>query len=85
LPEQLLGLKPGDAGFARVTIKPRLYHLTHAEGSISTPNGIYGIAVRKAGGQYRIELSIPHGCEASVGGRLYAEGRYELELPVADC
>lgn len=85
LPEQLLGLRPGDAGFARVTINPCLYHLEYAEGSISTPNGVYEIAVGRSGEQYRIKLSIPLGCEAIAGGKLYKEGQYEMELAAADC
>lgn len=80
LPELVLGLRPVDNGFARVEIRPCLFDLTRAQGRISTPAGRYAISVARAGDGCRLELTVPAGCAAEVGGREYGAGRHELVL-----
>lgn len=73
LPAHILGVQPGEPGFATVRIEPNLCDLKWAEGVIPTPKGLIKIRWEQ-GTELTGTVTLPQGMtgEASVAGRTIA-------------
>lgn len=62
----ILGLRPGDPGFASVAIRPQLGRLQAASGSIPHPRGRIGVSLRRVDDGYDANILLPPGVTATV-------------------
>jgi hypothetical protein len=63
--EQILGIQPTAAGFAKVTIRPDLAGLSWAKGAEPTPRGLLKVSLRKSV-NLETTIDLPSGVEATV-------------------
>jgi alpha-L-rhamnosidase len=63
--EQILGIQPTAAGFAKVTIRPDLAGLSWAKGAEPTPRGLLKVSLRQ-GARFETTIDLPTGVEATV-------------------
>jgi hypothetical protein len=72
LVQRVLGIMPGEPGFAVAAIEPELGLLEWARGAAPTPAGLISVEVR--GGEISVESPVPFDCR---GGR-YAAGSHAI-------
>lgn len=65
LTEQILGIRPTEPGFRRVTIRPDLAGLVWARGKVPAPGGLIQVDYRAASG-LTANIEIPNGVQADV-------------------
>jgi alpha-L-rhamnosidase len=58
---EILGVKPAEPGFATVQVRPHVWNLDHAEGSVPTPLGDVMVSWSVADGVFTINVSVPPG------------------------
>lgn len=63
----VLGVRPLEPGFRRVTIRPELGDLEWAEGCVPTPQGAIRVAAFREGGEVRIEREVPNTLQVVTG------------------
>src|SRR5690606_6911547 len=56
---EILGVKPELPGFARTVIRPKLGHLTFAEGEVATSQGMVHVRWEAGDGRFRLEVDAP--------------------------
>ncbi len=85
--ERVLGITPGEPGYARIDLAPHLCGLTHARGGVCTPLGQIDVSWRVEGGRFHLVASTP--VRATVHIRLpdrthhvRTGGRIELSCPL---
>lgn len=61
LPAVILGIRPGEPGFASIRFSPVPGVLTHAEGEVITPRGMVKAAWRMENGKMKKEITLPKG------------------------
>jgi hypothetical protein len=66
LMEQVLGIQPVAAGFARVNIRPDLCGLDWARGTEPCPQGLIKVDYRQDKGDFKASIEIPQGLTAQV-------------------
>ena len=89
--EQVLGIQPTAAGFAKVTIRPDLAGLQWAKGAEPTPHGLLKVALEQKNG-LETTVDVPPGVEAEVlvpvshgNGQVLVNGKAEMNThPTAD-
>ena len=59
--KKVLGVEPVTAGYSEIRIKPNLYGLNYAEGTVSTPFGNIFVKHRKENGKTVSEIKLPAG------------------------
>ena len=64
LPRYVLGVQPVEAGYRKVTVRPRLGNLEWAKGMVPTVHGPIRVEARRmATGEVALEVSVPEGVE----------------------
>ena len=53
----ILGVKPADNGFKRVSIKPHTLGLSHAKGRVPIPNGYIDVSWKCDGGKFTLDIN----------------------------
>jgi len=66
LMEQVLGIQPADAGFAKVNIRPDLCGTKYARGAEPCPHGLLKVDYRHEDSDFQATLEIPEGVTAQV-------------------
>lgn len=66
LPAHVLGVRPREPGFASFTVEPQPGDLSWAEGAVPCPAGDISVAWRRSEEEFRLEVTVPDGCEAHV-------------------
>jgi hypothetical protein len=57
--ERVLGITPGEPGYARIDVAPLRCGLTSASGGVCTPRGPVKVAWRVEGGIFHLEATTP--------------------------
>jgi len=65
----ILGIKPLDTGFKRISIEPHTGDLEWAKGELFTPLGMITVNWKVIGGEFIYDVRVPEGCS------------YEIKLP----
>jgi hypothetical protein len=91
LMEQVLGIQPIAAGFARVNIRPDLCGLDWARGTEPCPQGLIKVDYRQDKGDFKASIDIPQGLTAQVsmpvdreGGSVQMDGQAATGTPSED-
>lgn len=66
LMDNILGVTPEEPGFQRVLIRPDLFDLESADGTIAAPQGPIRVELKKANGNMTASLDLPQGTETRV-------------------
>ncbi|MBN1436953.1 MAG: family 78 glycoside hydrolase catalytic domain [Sedimentisphaerales bacterium] len=82
LTQNVLGVKPLEAGYKKVLVTPAGKDLDWAQGTVPTPRGEIECYWRKAKGEYALTLSLPAGTEARV--ELPIKGKVVIEAGKAE-
>lgn len=67
----ILGIRPASPGFRRVSIRPQLGALDHAQGALVHPDGMIRLSVQREGETLHGEISLPAGVTGTleIGGQ----------------
>lgn len=78
----ILGIRPAEFGFGRVTIAPQLGGLAHASGRLVHPRGEIAVAFWHEGGALRGRVSLPEGLRGTLrlGERVIASDGPSIEF-----
>jgi len=66
LMDNVLGVTPEEPGFRRVLIRPDLFDLESADGSVPAPQGAIHVELKKANGGMTATIDLPEGTETRV-------------------
>jgi alpha-L-rhamnosidase len=80
LSTHVLGVAPLVAGGTRIRITPQPVDLSWARGVVPTAHGDVAVAWERRDGGLQLEVEIPAGVEAEVGGRNLVSGRHVVSL-----
>ena len=58
-PNEILGVKPLEAGYKKITIEPHIGHLTWAKGAVATKYGLVHVEWKAENGQFIIDAKMP--------------------------
>jgi hypothetical protein len=81
---RVLGVIPIKPGFEEFAVRPITLGLAWAKGKVPTPHGVIEVSWNKTGDQIRLEITVPKGTKARVGGRLVGPGKRQLFIGLAD-
>ncbi|AJY75345.1 family 78 glycoside hydrolase catalytic domain [Paenibacillus beijingensis] len=76
--EAVLGVRPESPGFRRVSLRPNLFDLAWAEGSVPTACGELRIRADKQKEGTWLKFTVPSGCEIVCMDRVFGAGTFEV-------
>lgn len=82
-PAMILGVKPGDYGYIKISIKPNIGKLKYAKGDVMTPKGMVSVDWRVEGSEFKINILAPGEVEKIVtmpDGSVYTTKESEISL-----
>ncbi len=66
LSAEVLGVKPTEPGFKRFSVAPKLGDLEWAKGKVPTPKGQIEVSWQKDEDKFKLEMTVPTGCETEI-------------------
>ncbi len=86
--QRLLGVTATEPGFAKIEIKPNRCGLTHASGSVCTPQGMIEVSWRVEEGKFKLRAVVPEGIAAEViapngATRSFLGGKFEEDFTLS--